>query len=90
MEKEYRLRLKRKDLVMVTRCLGNHLLRELPDREWDEQLARLYNLFEWFIDALRGRRGRKREYLPHYSSMSIMDKEDILEYIRDGLERLSR
>jgi len=88
MEKEYRLRLKRKDLVIITRCLGNRLLGELPTREWDDELAHIYNMFEWFTDALRGRRGRKSDGMPSYSWWLKEHKDDILKYVRDDLARL--
>jgi len=85
MVKEYRLRLKHKDLVTITRCLGNHLLRELPNGEWDDELAHIYDMFEWFTNALRGRRGRKSDGVSSYPWWLKEHKDLVLKHIRDGL-----
>jgi len=90
MAKEYRLRIKHQDLVMVTRTLGNHLLRELPNREWDDELAHIYNLFKWFIDAMHGRRGRKADGMPSYSRWLRDRKDYILRHIDRDLAGLSQ
>jgi len=88
MEKEYRLRLKHKDLVIITRAMGNHLLRELPNREWDEELARMYSLFEGLVRAAKGFRGRRVSGLPYYSWWLKEHKGYVLDHIRKALARV--